>query len=114
MTGGAPTADSVNPASGSGLSPNFTFIASDSTVQSNIVGMTMLLTSGSPANLANACYLFYNRTTGTIGLYGDNGVTLSTKGVGSAANLQKQPVRCGLHGHDHVWQLRIIHRQCGV
>ena len=95
VTGGAPTADSVSPASGSGLSPNFTFTASDSASQLNIVGMTMLITAGSPANLANACYLFYNRTTTTIGLYGDDGVTLSTKGVGSAANLQNSQCAVG-------------------
>jgi hypothetical protein len=95
VTGGAPTADSVSPASGSGLSPNFTFTASDSASQLNIVGMTMLITAGSPANLANACYLFYNRTTATIGLYDDSGVTLSTKGVGSAANLQNSQCAVG-------------------
>ncbi len=95
VTGGAPTADSVSPQSGSGASPNFTFTASDSSAQSNIVGMTMLITAGSPANLANACYLFYNRTTATIGLYGDDGVTLSTKGIGSAANLQNSQCAVG-------------------
>jgi len=95
VTGGAPTADSVSPASGSGSSPNFTFTASDSATQSNIVGMTMLLTAGSPANLTNACYLFYNRSTATIGLYADDGVTLSTKGIGSAANLQNSQCAVG-------------------
>jgi hypothetical protein len=85
----------VSPASGSGLSPNFTFTASDSSSQSNIVGMTMLLTAGSPANLTNACYLFYNRSAATIGLYADDGVTLSTKGTGSAANLQNSQCAVG-------------------
>ena len=37
VTGGAPTADSVIPASGSGSSPNFTFTVSDSSSQENIV-----------------------------------------------------------------------------
>ena len=95
VTGGAPTADSVSPQSGSGSSPNFTFTATDSASQLNIVGMTMLITAGSPANLANACYLFYNRTTTTIGLYGDDGVTLSTKGIGSAGNLQNSQCAVG-------------------
>ena len=48
VTGGAPTADSVAPASGSGASPNFTFTVSDSTSQLNITGMSMLITSGAP------------------------------------------------------------------
>jgi len=87
VTGGAPTADSVLPASGTGTSPNFTFTVSDSTSQLNITGMSMLITSGAPTNLANACYLVYNRVTTTIGLYNDAGTVLSTKPIGSSANL---------------------------
>ena len=87
VTGGAPTADSVSPASGTGTSPNFTFTVSDSTSQLNITGMSMLITSGAPTNLANACYLVYNRVTATIGLYDNTGTILSTKPIGSSANL---------------------------
>jgi len=87
VTGGAPTADSVLPASGTGTSPNFTFTVSDSTSQLNITGMSMLITSGAPTNLATACYLVYNRVTATIGLYNDAGTVLSTKPIGSSANL---------------------------
>jgi hypothetical protein len=95
VTGGAPTADFVIPASGSGSSPNFTFAVSDSSAQENISGMTMLITAGAPTNLANACYLFYNRVNSTIGLYDDAGVILSTKGIGSAANLQNSQCAVG-------------------
>ncbi len=87
VTGGAPTADSVVPASGSGASPNFTFTVSDSASPFNITGMSMLLTSGAPSVVTNACYLIYNRTAGTIGLYDNTGATLSTKPIGSSANL---------------------------
>lgn len=87
VTGGAPTADSVSPASGTGTSPNFTFTVSDSTSQLNITGMSMLITSGAPTSLANACYLVYNRVTATIGLYDNTGTILSTKPIGSSANL---------------------------
>ena len=87
VTGGAPTADSVAPASGSGTSPNFTFTVSDSSSQQNITGMSMLLTAGPPNAVANACYLIYNRATATIGLYDDAATTLSTKPIGSSANL---------------------------
>ena len=87
VTGGAPTADSVAPAAGSGTSPNFTFTVSDSTSQLNITGMYMLITAGAPTSLANACYLVYNRVTATIGLYNDAGTILSTKPIGSSANL---------------------------
>jgi hypothetical protein len=95
VTGGAPTADSVVPASGSGPSPNFVFTVSDSALDLNIVGMNLLVTAGSPANLANACYLLYNRTTSTIGLYGDDGITLNTKGIGSATTLQNTQCAVG-------------------
>ena len=87
VTGGAPTADSVAPSSGCGTSPNFTFTVSDSTSQLNITGMSMLITSGAPTSLANACYLVYNRVTATIGLYNNAGTVLSTKPIGSSANL---------------------------
>jgi hypothetical protein len=87
VTGGAPTADSVAPASGSGTSPNFTFTVSDSSSQLNIVGMSMLITAGAPSVQANACFLVYNRTNATIGLYDDAGTTLSTKPIGSSSNL---------------------------
>ena len=95
VTGGSPTADSVSPASGSGVSPNFTFAVSDSATDLNIIGMNMLLTAGSPANLANACYLWYNRTASTIGLYANDGVTLNTKGIGSASTLQNNQCAVG-------------------
>ncbi len=87
VTGGAPTADSVSPASGSGTSPSFTFTVSDSATQSNISGMSMLFTTGAPSALANACYLVYNRTAATIGIYNDAATTLSTKPIGSSADL---------------------------
>ena len=95
VTGGAPTADSVNPASGSGLSPNFIFTVSDSVLDLNITGMNLLVTSGSPSNLANACYLLYDRTASTIGLYGNNGSTLATKGIGSSTTLQNSQCAVG-------------------
>jgi hypothetical protein len=88
VTGGASTANSVSPNSGAGTSPTFLFTVSDSSSQTNVTGMSMLLTSGAPANIANACNLVYNRTNSTIGLWDNTGnTTLSTKGIGSSANL---------------------------
>lgn len=88
VTGGASSANSVSPNSGSGTSPTFLFIVSDSSSQTNITGMSMLLTSGAPANIANACSLVYNRVNATIGLWDNTGnTTLSTKGIGSSTNL---------------------------
>jgi Beta-propeller repeat len=88
VTGGASTANSVSPNSGSGTSQTFLFTVADSSSQTNVTGMQMLLTSGAPTNITNACYLVYNRTNATIGLWDNTGnTTLSTKGIGSSANL---------------------------
>jgi hypothetical protein len=95
VTGGAPTADSVTPASGAGSSQTFTFAVSDSVTQSNISGMSMLFTSGSPANLASACYLVYDRTATTIGLYNDAAAAISAKGIGSSSTLQNSQCAVG-------------------
>jgi hypothetical protein len=49
--------------------------------------MSMLITAGAPSVVTNACYLIYNRTTATIGLYNDAATVLATKPIGSSANL---------------------------
>ena len=95
VTGGTPTATSVSPSSGAGNSPTYSFVATDSVSQANISGMNMLITSGSPNNITNACSLVYNRTNSTIGLYADDGVTLSTKPIGSSATLQNSQCAVG-------------------
>jgi hypothetical protein len=88
VTGGASSAISVSPNSGSGSSPTFLFTVSDSSSQTNLTGVTMLITSGAPTDTANACYLVFNRANLTIGLWDNTGnTTLSTKVLGSAANL---------------------------
>jgi len=55
----------------------------------------MLVTAGSPANLAGACYLLYDRNASTIGLYNDAGVILTTKGLGSSTTLQNSQCAVG-------------------
>jgi hypothetical protein len=95
VTGGAPAADSISPSSGTGFEPSFTFTVSDSTFHANITGISMLFTTGSPANTANACYLVYNRGAGSIGLYDDSAATLSTKPIGSSATLQNSQCAVG-------------------
>jgi hypothetical protein len=95
VTGGAPVANSVSPASGSGLTPTFTFTVSDSTSSANISGMSMLVTSGSPANTATACYLVYNVAAGTIALYNNAGTSSSSKTIGSSATLSNSQCAVG-------------------
>jgi hypothetical protein len=95
VTGGAPTADSVSPSSGAGNFPTFTFTVSDSVTAANITGMSMLLTVGAPANVANACYVVYNGNNATVGLYDDTATILSTKTIGSSNNLQNSQCAIG-------------------
>jgi hypothetical protein len=88
VTGGASSAISVSPNSGAGSSATLVFNVSDSSSQTNLTGTSMLITTGAPTNIANACNLFYNRANGTIGLWDNTGnTTLSTKVLGSSANL---------------------------
>lgn len=95
VTGGAPTADAVSPNAGSGSSPSFTFTVSDSVSQANISAIAMLFTTGAPTNLANACYLVYDRNTSTINLYNDAASALSNKGVGASGTLQNSQCAVG-------------------
>ncbi len=95
VTGGAPTADSVSPPSGGGTINDFGFTVSDSVSEQNIIGMSMLFTPGAPTNLANGCYLLYTRGNSAIGLYNDAGTALSTKTLGSSANLQNSQCAVG-------------------
>ncbi len=101
VTGGAPTADSVSPASGTGgVNPSqiFTFTVSDSVSSANLDGLAALFTVGAPANTANACSVVYNFTAGTVGLYADDGVTLNTKGLGYSTTLQNSQCAVGYTG----------------
>jgi large repetitive protein len=95
VTGGAATADSVSPASGSGTSPSFTLTVSDSAIESNISGISVLFTAGAPSATTNACYLVYDRGASTIGLYNDVATVLSSKPIGSAATLQNTQCAVG-------------------
>jgi len=97
VTGGTPTADSVMPSSGSGSTVRLTFVGSDSVSETNITGMTMLVTGGSTAtSTSNACYLVYDRNAGTIGLYNDAGTALvGTKGIGYSTQLTNSQCAVG-------------------
>ena len=111
VTGGAPTADSVSPASGTGTSPNFTFTVSDSTSQLNITGMSMLITSGAPTSLANACYLVYNRVTGHYRPLRQHRHDTQHQAHRFLRKFVQHAVRRGLHGDDQLRQFRVLHHQ---
>jgi hypothetical protein len=52
---------SVSPVSGSGSSASYVFTVSDSSAASNISSIAGLFTTGAPSNVANACYLLWDR-----------------------------------------------------
>jgi hypothetical protein len=95
VTGGAPTADAVSPASGAGSTPSYVATVSDSSAASNINSIGLLFTSGPPTATANACYVQYDRDAGTIGLYGDSTSTFNSKPLGSSAALQNSQCAVG-------------------
>jgi len=96
VTGGAPSAISMSPNAGSGTLQTFLFTVSDSSSQVNVTGLSMLFTTGAPTNIANACYLVYNRINLTIGLWDNTGnTTLTTKGLGSSTTMQNSQCAVG-------------------
>jgi len=96
VTGGASTANSISPSSGSGTLQTFLATVSDSSSQTNISGLSVLYTPGAPNNTANSCYVVFNRAAQTIGLWDDTGnTTLSTKGIGASTNLQNSQCAIG-------------------
>jgi hypothetical protein len=95
---GVPTADSVSPSSGSGVFPTYLFTVSDPSAAANITSVAVLVTTGAATNTAGACYVIYNRTNVTIGLYGDDGISFSSKPLGSSSNLQNSQCAVGFAG----------------
>lgn len=92
IPGVAPTLGAISPTSGSGTLPTFTANASTTVSPSDLSSLSILVASGTTAN---ACYVVYNRTAGTVGLYDDAGTTLATKPVGSSATLQNTQCAVG-------------------
>jgi hypothetical protein len=68
---------------------------SDSANWANITGVVILFTSGAPSSTTNACYLVYDRTGSTIGLYNDAATSLTTKAIGSSSTMQNSQCAVG-------------------
>jgi hypothetical protein len=95
-TGGSPSVISSSPNAGAGTLQTFVFTVSDSSSQVNVTGLSMLFTTGAPTNIANACYLVYDRRTSLIGLWDNTGnTTLATKGLGSSTTMQNSQCAVG-------------------
>ncbi len=93
VPGAPPTVNSISPASGSGLNQNFAATATTPLSPTDLTRISILVTPGSSP--VDACYVVYNRTNGTIGLYNDAGTALSTKPLGSSAALQNSQCAIG-------------------
>jgi hypothetical protein len=100
VTGGASTAVSMSPNSGAGNLQQYVFTVTDSSSQTNISGVTVLFTNGAPSNIANACYIVYNRANITVGLWDDTGnTTLATKGIGFSTLMKNS--QCSVQYSDY-------------
>ncbi len=86
----APTADSVSPSSGSGLSQPFTWKASSPSGYTNLSEVYALFNTSTSG--VNACYIRYNRTSNLLYLADNSGSNWSTGIVpgtsGTAGNSQ--------------------------
>jgi hypothetical protein len=93
VPGTPPTVNSISPSAGSGLNQNFTASVSTDVAPSDLTRIRVLVSPNS--GTANACYVEYNRTAGTIGLYDNAGTVVSTKPLGSSATLQNSQCAIG-------------------
>lgn len=84
--GGGPTATSVTPSSGSGLSQTFSFLYADPSGATDITSVQMDINA--TLAVANACYLFYVRAPNALYLANNSGAWQGPVTVGSANTLQ--------------------------
>jgi hypothetical protein len=95
VPGSTATPVGMTPNSGSGAWPSFTFTVSDNVSAANLAGAAILFTTGAATNQANACYVVYDRTAGTVGLFDDAGTGFAPKPVGSSLPLQNTQCAVG-------------------
>jgi hypothetical protein len=93
VPGTPPAVNSISPTSGSGLNQNFIASVTTAVVPTDLTKIRILVSPNS--GTANACYVEYNRTNSTIGLYNDAGTVVSTKPIGSSAALQNTQCAIG-------------------
>lgn len=87
IAGGRPTADSVTPASGSGLTQSFSFTISDQGGSQFLWAAAMVFSRSSNFDLNNGCYIVWDRTTSRFSLFkdiytsGSNSLNVGTAGL---------------------------------
>jgi hypothetical protein len=88
-----PTADSVSPDRGTGVTQSFTFVFSDSRDPANLAAAAMLFAP--LLDLQNSCYVVYDRNLGTVELEWDSVMGADVKPVGSLAPLENSQCAIG-------------------
>jgi hypothetical protein len=76
----------------------------------NLAKLSLLVTA---ISYQNACWVEYDRVAGTVGLYGDDGLSLATKPLGSAAALQNSQCAVGFSsastpGNSVSWTVNLL------
>ncbi|MEO8099576.1 MAG: SBBP repeat-containing protein [Acidobacteriota bacterium] len=87
-----PTVLSISPSSGTGTQQSFVASVSTAASPTNLTKLSFLVTA---QNLANACYVEYNRSAGVIGLYSDDGLMVATKPLGSSLTMENSQCAVG-------------------
>lgn len=85
--GAAPTVGTLSPVSGTGTLVSYTATFTTPVAPSDLTTALLQVTS--------ACAVVFNPTLNTVGLYDDNGVSISTKTIGSSATLQNSQCAVG-------------------
>jgi len=88
-----PTADSVSPEAGRGITQTFTFVFTDSQNAANLTAAAMLFAP--VLDVANSCYVVYDRSVGSLQLEWDSATGADLKPAGSSAPVQNSQCAIG-------------------
>jgi len=93
VTAPVPTADSVTPSGGAGVSQTFSFVFSDSQSATNLTTAAILIAP--TLAYPNTCFVIYDRIHGTIQLQWDNAMGAQSKQLASTSVLQNSQCSIG-------------------
>jgi hypothetical protein len=88
-----PTADSVSPDAGNGITQTFIFVFSDSQNAANLAAAAMLFAP--LLDVQNSCYVIYDRNLKTLQLEWDSAMGADVKPVGSSTPVQNSQCAIG-------------------
>jgi hypothetical protein len=97
LAAGAPIAQEVSPSGGFGVGAPFTFVIAERGGSSSLHAAWMLFSRGTPSDLNNSCYLFWNRGANTVYLAKDT-ANAGWMGVGVGTTGSVSNSQCTLNG----------------